>query len=135
MKEKKLAIAKTPSVEPSNFIGKSGFYLSVKEGFEENSDLDSITVEKGICKGFLNDGLYCTTNDGQKATWFPSVYLAVQAADDLVELWEFYDFEKPLVLSLSDEISQIYDDEMSKIYDDYLNKNQSKVITITVRDI
>lgn len=135
MKEKKLAVAKTPSVEPSNFIGKSGYYLNVNEGFEGNLDLDTLTIEKGICKGFLDSGPYCLSNNGQKATWFPTVYSALQQADDLVDLWENYDFEKPLVLSLSDEISQIYDDEISQIYDDYLNQNHSKVITITVRDI
>lgn len=113
MKEKKLAIAKTSDVEPSNFIGKSGYYLNVKDGFEGNSDLDTLTIEKGICKGFLDSGPYCIVNNGQKATWFPTVYSALQQADDLVNLWENYDFEKPLVLSLSDEISQIYDDYLN----------------------
>lgn len=106
MKKNNLAVAKTPTVEPSEFIGKSGYYLRIIDGCEGNSDFDSVTIENGICAEVSDSGLYCITPDGQKVTWFESFYSALQQAYAIADFWEDYDFEKPLVFSLSDEMHE-----------------------------
>lgn len=69
-------------------------------------------TEKKICAGVSDFGPYCITDDGQQVSWFPTVYSALQHAYAMEDDWDDYGYKKPIIVSLSDEIKQLYEKEI-----------------------